>query len=160
MPNYSTFKYGSGVLYGESYSAEPLVTSLFKDLIDNNWNSSNCTQPTVVLANQSLRYNLDAGDYIIIRMISPGEAETLKGPYSWYKKQMIALQAEFHSATSRQRLYDLEKEFCRICYANIHSFSDYQKLRYQSFVDHQEQGMNIFKGTARIQVEGNILRAK
>lgn len=140
--------------------SEPVaVTDIISEL-NTYWNSSNVTKPQLIEmtgATDSIRIDLNRGDYLIGRPGSPTLEEVPVGNWK-YVNRTYNITVDIQTKTSRQRLYDLMREIRKICHVRRHSMSNFQRLQFQNFSEEVGEQVNVWMGTIQLQViNENIL---
>ena len=138
---------------------EPIpIDDIFTDL-DSQWNASNVAKPsfiTVNAANEPIRFDLNVGDHLIGRTGSPAFAETPIGNWK-YGNRAYSVEIEFFTRVSRQRLFNLMQEVRRICHARKHSLTNFQRQKFNNFIEETSDQVNIWTGAVEITLENNAV---
>ena len=136
---------------------EPIpITTVLADL-DGQWNGSNVTEPSFIEvngANEPLRFDLNVGDHVIGRSGSFDEEPI----GNWkYGNRTYNIELEVFTNVSRQRLYDLMGEIRRICHAQRHSLSNFQRQQFVNFNEETGEQANMWMGTVQVTLENNAI---
>ena len=148
-----------------TYSAEPTPPSDIKDLLDTQWStfSGNIPEPTFIEVNaDGSALNIDIanqGDAVIIRLDTNGYQENVIGTW-YYTNRTYRVLLEIVSAVSRQRLMDLMQEIRRICYDNMHSMTNYQRIQFVNFTEQTQKEFNIWRGFVTISLVNSAIRIR
>ena len=143
--------------------AEPLPSTIIRDLITNNWNiQGGLTEiPQVIEVNTpttNLEYDINVTDTIYVRVETPTETDDPIGNWT-YTNRRTRVTLELYTNESRQRLYNMKQEIRRICNANTHSLTDYQRIWYQNFNELTQTNFQIWSGLVTIELlNSSILR--
>lgn len=137
-------------------------SAVLKQLLEDNWettgyvDTANLREPGIYDVNtaegRAIRLEpLYINDIIRVMIDIPAEEETPIG--SWvYGNRIYKFIVEIWTEQSRQRLYDMRDEIRRIIHANMHSLTEFQRLRYANFNEYINDNANIWAG--RISIEG------
>ena len=140
--------------------SEPVAVTDVLSELNTNWNASNVVKPQLIEmtgATDSIRINLNRGDYLIARPGSPTLEEIPVGNWK-YVNRSYGVQLEISSKVSRQRLYDLMAEVRRICHARRHNMTNFQRLQFSSFNEMGGEDVNVWVGVVEVLVVNtNIL---
>ena len=123
-------------------------------LMDANWNASNVTEPDHLTINTaSVTVRQDYGDgtaKIYYRPASPGVQETPKGNHT-YGDREHRVHLTITTFTDRDRLWDIQEEVRRICHAQRHSMTNFQRILYEDFEEiEQEENDQVWVGNISI----------
>jgi len=140
---------------------EPLATKVILQELDasnTGWNTNNVVKPTFVEAtgtgldgaSDPIRFDLNRGDILVSRAGSPVFEETPIGNWN-YGNRTYNVELELFTRVDRQRLYDLMGEVRRVCHANIHDMSNFQRVQFRNFVEQTQEHVNIWAGIVNIQ---------
>jgi len=141
-----------------TYSAEPIPTTLFKAMLDSEWDTRTgieIPEPTFYEAvSEEQRIHLkNEGDLVVIRADARGETERLRD--SWkYKDTEYLITLELHTIESRQRLFDLFQEIRRIIHNNLHdeATTGFQICIYESFTEKTTEEQNYWNAEIRVRL--------
>ncbi len=152
-----------------AYVAEPIDIDDLQTLFENSWDAkTNSEIPVPIFATSDiarLEPAIDLTDgqaYVNIHMEDFAEDQT--GYAYEYVKQRIPIVLTIWTrrpiavagGINRQYLHDVKGELRRILFANKHSLSNWQLMRYASFrEEYEESGSLRFKGTLRFMLEND-----
>ena len=139
--------------------AEVLPITTFLNQLDGgspaNWNTSNVVKPAFIEVNgtnEPFRFDLNVGDQVIGRAGSPALEETPIGNWK-YGNRTYNIELTLYTNGNRQRLYDLMGEIRRICHAQRHSLSNFQRQQFVNFNEETGEQANIWMGTVQVTLE-------
>ena len=142
-----------------TYTAQVIPSKILKDLLENNWDTlqGNVPIPEIIEVNvpeEEYRKEVSEKGLIAIRADVGGERETLRNAWA-YKDIKWEILLDLWVTKNRQRLYDLLYVVRGICHSNLHnsSVTQFQVLRYLSFVELTTEFTNIWRGTIRVSLE-------
>ena len=143
---------------------DPLPTADFKSLLDAQWNASNVVEPLFrevnssdAFVNLNLANDSASTDAVVIFPGVPAIEETFIGNHS-YGDREYNLQIQVFSMTSRQRLWDLMREIRRICHAQRHSMTNFQRVLFRSMNEVDlENNENIWHGVIDVVLENRSI---
>lgn len=140
--------------------SEPVAVTDVLSELNTNWNASNVVKPQLIEmtgATDSIRINLNRGDYLIARPGSPTLEEIPVGNWK-YVNRTYNIEVELQTKLSRQRLYDLMREIRKICHVRRHLMTNFQRIQFQNFSETVGEQVNVWIGTIQIQtINENIL---
>ena len=159
--NWSSYSTETSFITGES-----LPSNILYSLLDDNWNASYVTKPTIYIREEVERQRLDlsgttsAGIDILVVSLDPvGISDRQRGNWT-YKDTKANVMVEIYTgfgdddfAAGQARLYNLMREIRRIVYANIHNVGPYHLLRYVGFTPKMETSFGFWEGFCRISFE-------
>ena len=140
--------------------SEPIpVTEVLAEL-NTNWNASNVVKPQLLEMTgdtDSIRIDLNRGDYLIARPGSPTLEETPVGNWK-YVNRLYNVVVDIQTKQNRQRLYDLMREIRKICHVRRHGLTNFQRLQFQNFDEEVGEQVNVWLGSIQLQtVNENVL---
>ena len=140
--------------------SEPIaVTDVLAEL-NTYWNVSNVVKPQLIEMTgdtDSIRIDLNRGDYLIGRPGSPTLEETPVGNWK-YVNRLYNVVVDIQTKQNRQRLYDLMREIRKICHVRRHSLTNFQRLQFQNFDEEVGEQVNIWIGSIQLQtINENVL---
>jgi len=140
--------------------SEPIpVTEVLAEL-NTNWNASNVVKPQLIEMTgdtDSIRIDLNRGDYLIARPGSPTLEETPVGNWK-YVNRLYNVVVDIQTKQNRQRLYDLMREIRKICHVRRHGLTNFQRLQFQNFDEEVGEQVNVWLGSIQLQtVNENVL---
>lgn len=124
-----------------------------------NWNPSNVVKPAFVEVNgtnEPFRIDLNVGDQVIGRAGSPALEEIPIGNWK-YGNRTYNIELTLYTNGNRQRLYDLMGEIRRICHAQRHALSNFQRQQFVNFNEETGEQANVWMGTVQITLENNAI---
>ena len=135
---------------------ESIPSAEIKTMLDGQWNAGNVAKPNLIDVNDNTatgnqaRFDLNRGDYVFIMADQPVLDEEPIGTWV-YGHRRTRIICEVHTKTDRQRLYDLMAEIRRICHAQMHALTNYQRVQFQTFNEYTDMQLNVWAG--RIVIE-------
>ena len=138
---------------------EPIPIDAVMTDLDSQWNASNVTKPTLTTVNgtnQPFRFDLNVGDHVIGRTVSPALVETPIGNRK-YGDRVFNLELEIYTLSGRQRLYNLMREIRKVTHARMHSLTNFQRQTFQTFTEEVSEQAKIWTGTISMQLENNAV---
>lgn len=132
-----------------------------KSLLDAQWNAGNVTEPTLVEINHvdtPLRHDLaNNGDVLLVRAGFPAIEETPIGNHTYGNREYI-VQLDIFTIEDRDRLWSLVNEVARICHANRHSMSNFQRILFEGMDELGVQEFeNLWGATVTIGLENRAV---
>ena len=145
---------------GYQQEIEPLTS--MKMLLENNWpNYGEIPSPVVLVANLSsepfARFDLNEGDYIILRAEGPERIE-YRGNFKYFDRIYIII-IDIWSKESRGRIKDIYRTIRAIVFDKMHDFNDYQLIRTQDYREYMTEQLNVWKASLNIRLESHGLPA-
>lgn len=130
-------------------------------MLDNGWNSQNGTlpEPNYFVVNDGtvpIRYDLNRGDYLIIKTGVPSEREDPIGTWI-YANRVWPIVIEIITKNSRQRLWNLKDEVRRICHSQMHNLTNFQRIQYKNFSELVEDQQNVWHGRVDIELVSSAI---
>ncbi len=141
-----------------TYTPEVIPGKVIQEMLENHWSDQEgqIPAPSIVDLNETgedaiIRWDLqNSGDLIIVRLDNTGISENWRDSYK-YADVRTSIELPIRTSISRQRLYDLMQEARRIVRAYKHNFSGFHLVKYLNFIEANQQQMNYWEGTARLQ---------
>lgn len=138
------------------YVAESDPLNAIKTILEENWVEHNeIPLPNLVVTNlmdsQELRFNLNDGDYIVIRQDS-AESFKNRGNFIYYDR-LFPITLDCWTKESRQRIRDMNRVIRAICLDKKHDFPGYQLIRLGDYNEETNQNQNIWRAVIHITVE-------
>ena len=135
--------------------SEPIaVTDVLAEL-NTYWNVSNVVKPQLIEMTgdtDSIRIDLNRGDYLIGRPGSPTLEETPVGNWK-YVNRLYNVVVDIQTKQNRQRLYDLMREIRKVCHARASSLTNFQRIQFMSFTELTAEQVNLWSGTISLQLQ-------
>lgn len=128
-----------------------------QSMLDTNWNTQNgvLPEPNYLIVNsgtEPIRYDLNRGDYIIIKTGVPSENEMPIGTWI-YATRIWPIVVEIATKNSRQRLWNMKDEIRRICHSQMHSLTNFQRVQYKQFSEMVEDQQLVWHGRVEIELQ-------
>lgn len=132
-----------------------------KALIEDNWDDQSGTvpDPIYVVMNNGLdpeRHNLNNGDYINFRTGVPTETEQPIGTWI-YGHRVWPIVIEMYTKNSRDRLWEMKDEIRRICHAQMHSMTNFQRIQYKQFSEIVDEEFLVWQGRIELELVSNAV---
>jgi hypothetical protein len=142
------------------YSAEASPPQTVKDQLDTYWVTydGTITEPTMVVVNDpdDLKTRIDFGstDHLIIYLAPGGESEAWRSNWE-YKDNRVEVLIDIYTSTSRQQLYNLKQVIRDVIRMKKDDKTNntYHFLRYISFIESNQEELNVWKGTIKVAFE-------
>ena len=158
------------VVVPQAYVQEPIDLSDLETLFTDNWDikvGGEIPQPTFAQSDQPRFDPSDSAVSYVNIMVEELVEEQLGFPYQhvtrrlpvvldiWTRRESVAA-----GGTGRQLLHDTKQEIRRIIYANMHSLSNWQLMRYKGFREvYEDSGAIRFHGQVRLVLEQDGIAA-
>jgi hypothetical protein len=133
---------------------EAIPSATIKSMLDTHWDTSILTKPTLVDINDStvgVRVDFEATNAAVIGADAPVFTEAPIGTWV-YADQTSRVIVELYTKTSRQSLYNLMREVRRVCHAEMHNETAYQRVQFLSFNELIETSQGVWVGRIIIEL--------
>lgn len=145
-----------------AYTPAVIVPERLKSMLVTNWDTygGQVPLPRIEVINSveeyaaTQRIDYQKSDYIFISADMTGEQATPRDTFRYwdYKFNLVVL---IYTSNSRQREYDLKDEIHRVVVYKMHDIANngYQLVRWNSFVELNQEELKIWRGQCRISYE-------
>ena len=135
--------------------SEPLPAKEVLDKLYTNWYATNVAEPEfteVTGVGEPFRLDLNKKDHVVGKVGSPAMEEQPIGNYK-YGNRTYNVELEIYTLQNRQRLYDIFREIRRLIHEQMHSLTNFQRMKFMNFNEQTQDQVNICVGTISIQLE-------
>jgi len=142
--------------------AEPVAVADLLDELRTQWDSGNVAEPRIIEINnngtgtQSIRIDLNQGDYVLGRAGNPAFSEEPIGNWK-YGNRIYNVDLEVYTRHSRLNLYNVLREIRKICHARIHSMTNFQRVQYLSFTEQSQEQANVWLAVVQLVLVNNAV---